>query len=137
MMPKDTAEFACAPKAVDDLRMVRAPVARVSASRLLIADILVSFRSYDSIIERGRARMCDILRVSPASGSQYFSNDSDAAWSVLSPRGPLLMSRRVIVAIDGPAGAGKSTIARAIAARLGYVYIDTGAMYRAVVLWAL
>ena len=47
------------------------------------------------------------------------------------------MSRRVVVAIDGPAGAGKSTIARAIAARLGYIYIDTGAMYRAVGLWAL
>jgi CMP/dCMP kinase len=47
------------------------------------------------------------------------------------------MARRVVIAIDGPAGAGKSTIARAIAARLGFVYIDTGAMYRAVGLWAL
>lgn len=44
--------------------------------------------------------------------------------------------KRVIVAIDGPAGAGKSTLARRIAARLGYLYIDTGAMYRAVALWA-
>ena len=35
------------------------------------------------------------------------------------------------VAIDGPAGAGKSTIARRIARRLGYIYVDTGAMYRA------
>ncbi len=41
-----------------------------------------------------------------------------------------------IIAIDGPAGAGKSTIARALAARLGYTYIDTGAMYRAIALWA-
>jgi len=41
------------------------------------------------------------------------------------------------VAIDGPAGAGKSTLARRIAAKLGYVYIDSGAMYRAVALWAL
>lgn len=47
------------------------------------------------------------------------------------------MSRCVVVAIDGPAGAGKSTIARAVAGRLGYVYIDSGAMYRAVALWAL
>ena len=47
------------------------------------------------------------------------------------------MSRCVVVAIDGPAGAGKSTIARAIARRLGYIYIDTGAMYRAVAVWAL
>ena len=42
-----------------------------------------------------------------------------------------------IIAIDGPAGAGKSTIARRIAARLGFTYIDTGAMYRALGLWAL
>ncbi|OFX17004.1 MAG: cytidylate kinase [Armatimonadetes bacterium RBG_16_58_9] len=39
---------------------------------------------------------------------------------------------RPIVAIDGPAGAGKSTVALRVAAKLGYVYIDTGAMYRAV-----
>lgn len=38
----------------------------------------------------------------------------------------------IAIAIDGPAGAGKSTVARALAKRLGYVYIDTGAMYRAV-----
>jgi CMP/dCMP kinase len=37
----------------------------------------------------------------------------------------------VIVAIDGPAGAGKSTVARALAQRLGFRYLDTGAMYRA------
>src|SRR5579872_4606440 len=42
-----------------------------------------------------------------------------------------------VIAIDGPAGAGKSTIARRLADRLGYTYIDTGAMYRAVALWAL
>ena len=37
----------------------------------------------------------------------------------------------MIVAIDGPAGAGKSTVARALAQRLGFRYLDTGAMYRA------
>lgn len=47
-------------------------------------------------------------------------------------------SRRVrIVAIDGPAGAGKSTVAQRVAARLGLVYIDTGGMYRALTLKAL
>jgi cytidylate kinase len=45
--------------------------------------------------------------------------------------------KSVVVAIDGPAGAGKSTIARRLAERLGFTYIDTGAMYRAVALWAL
>ena len=47
------------------------------------------------------------------------------------------MAKRIVVAIDGPAGAGKSTIARRLAARLGFLYIDSGAMYRAVGLWAL
>jgi len=40
----------------------------------------------------------------------------------------------VVIAIDGPAGAGKSTVARAVAAALGFTYLDTGAMYRAVAL---
>jgi len=42
----------------------------------------------------------------------------------------------MVIAIDGPAGAGKSTVARAVAARLGFTYLDTGAMYRAVALAA-
>jgi cytidylate kinase len=43
----------------------------------------------------------------------------------------------VIITIDGPAGSGKSTVARKLAARLGIAYLDTGAMYRAVTLAAL
>jgi CMP/dCMP kinase len=42
-----------------------------------------------------------------------------------------------VIAIDGPAGAGKSTIARRLSERLGYTFIDSGAMYRVVALWAI
>ena len=47
------------------------------------------------------------------------------------------MSKVINVAIDGPAGAGKSTISKAAAAELGYIYIDTGALYRTVGINAL
>ncbi|MCC6743301.1 MAG: (d)CMP kinase, partial [Acidobacteria bacterium] len=43
----------------------------------------------------------------------------------------------MIIAIDGPTAAGKSTAGKALAARLGYTYIDSGAMYRAVALAAV
>lgn len=45
--------------------------------------------------------------------------------------------KKLIIAIDGPVGSGKSTVARRVAQLLGYVYIDTGAMYRAIALKAL
>jgi len=45
-------------------------------------------------------------------------------------------SRTEIITIDGPAGAGKSTVSKILARRLGSLYLDTGAMYRAVALWA-
>ncbi|MBW3557259.1 MAG: (d)CMP kinase [Actinobacteria bacterium] len=47
------------------------------------------------------------------------------------------MSAMKIIAIDGPAGSGKSTVAKAVASRLGLPYLDTGAMYRAVAFAAL
>lgn len=47
------------------------------------------------------------------------------------------MKKGIIIAIDGPAGSGKSTIAKKVALNFGYVYIDTGAMYRAITLKAL
>ena len=45
--------------------------------------------------------------------------------------------RHIAIAIDGPAAAGKSTIAKIIAKKLNFTYIDTGAMYRAVTLYVL
>ncbi len=42
------------------------------------------------------------------------------------------MPKKKIIAIDGPSGAGKSTVAKVLAERLGYIYMDTGAMYRAI-----
>src|ERR1700739_817434 len=47
------------------------------------------------------------------------------------------MAEKLTIAIDGPAGSGKSTVARRAAAMLGYLYLDSGAMYRAVALKAL
>ena len=43
----------------------------------------------------------------------------------------------IVIAIDGPAGAGKSTTAKRVAEKMGYLYLDTGAMYRAVALATL
>ena len=50
---------------------------------------------------------------------------------------PTLSSRKLIVAVDGPAGAGKSTIASRLARKLGYVNLESGAMYRALALKAI
>ncbi|GGF09250.1 cytidylate kinase [Halobacillus andaensis] len=47
------------------------------------------------------------------------------------------MTRKLAIAIDGPAAAGKSTVAKKVAEQLSYIYIDTGAMYRAITLKAL
>ncbi|WP_297628834.1 (d)CMP kinase [uncultured Rikenella sp.] len=47
------------------------------------------------------------------------------------------MKKKIIIAIDGYSSCGKSTFAKAVAAKLGYIFIDTGAMYRAVTLFAM
>jgi len=47
------------------------------------------------------------------------------------------MSKSIVIAIDGPAGSGKSTAAKFLARELGFLYLDTGAMYRAVTYLAL
>lgn len=47
------------------------------------------------------------------------------------------MKRKIVIALDGPAGSGKSTTAKIVAQRIGYTYLDTGAMYRAITLKVL
>mgnify|MGYP001740202173 CR=1 FL=1 len=47
-----------------------------------------------------------------------------------------MSTKKIAIAIDGPAGAGKSSISKVVANELGYLYIDTGAMYRGVT-WAV
>ncbi|MFH0771803.1 MAG: (d)CMP kinase [Candidatus Omnitrophota bacterium] len=64
--------------------------------------------------------------------SSKFSRNEDTMES-----GKSGASRRLVIAIDGPAGSGKSTVAKIVADKLDYLYIDTGAMYRALTLKAL
>ena len=66
-----------------------------------------------------------------AAVSSPASSMTCSAWSRRRSGAPM------VIAIDGPAGAGKSTVARALAARLGFTYLDSGAMYRCVALAAL
>lgn len=47
------------------------------------------------------------------------------------------MKKYINIAIDGPAGAGKSTVAKSVSSKLGYIYIDTGALYRSVALYTI
>jgi len=55
----------------------------------------------------------------------------------LHPYRNLIMSKKITIAIDGYSSTGKSTVAKQLAAELGYVYVDTGAMYRAVTLYLM
>src|SRR5207244_10032118 len=76
------------------------------------------------------------LRESAGSSSRAISG-SLGRWAapVISASLPA-MQKRLVVAIDGPAGAGKSTAARMLAERLGYALLDTGAIYRTLALLA-
>jgi cytidylate kinase len=71
-----------------------------------------------------------------AGAGRALSAGSDLVAAPLAEPAPTQPGRRV-VAIDGPAGSGKSTVAKAVASRLGIAYLDTGAMYRAVAFTAI
>src|SRR5438105_1057031 len=66
-----------------------------------------------------------------------FDSPSTAAILCADRYTSLFGASRMIITIDGPAGTGKSTVAQAVAERLGFDFLDTGAMYRAVGLEAL
>jgi CMP/dCMP kinase len=78
-------------------------------------------------------RALDLGRAAPPDGGAVRRGVAGAGALPARADEPLAFSR-VVIAIDGPAGAGKSTVARAVAARLGFTYLDTGAMYRAAAL---
>lgn len=52
-------------------------------------------------------------------------------------KGEIVMSRVINITLDGPGGSGKTTVAKSLAGKLGYLYVDTGAMYRAVAYYML
>ncbi len=85
----------------------------------------------------GALKMC--IRVMVLVNSEKGNGDIKHQYlrgaAVLRP--DLAQKKKISVAIDGPAGAGKSSVARAAAKELGYVYIDTGAMYRTVAVYAI
>lgn len=80
---------------------------------------------------------CSRSTTRPASSSACWAYT--AYYPPSSPYSPMsdIKPNKIIIAVDGFSSCGKSTFAKAIAARLGYIFIDTGAMYRAVTLYAL
>ena len=81
--------------------------------------IAAYFENSDSTHSDSKTRLIDNILLEPEAETALEHNDEKA------------LRRKPIIAIDGPAGAGKSTVARQVACNLGLIYLDTGAMYRA------
>src|SRR5882762_4109338 len=77
------------------------------------------------------------VRASPA--KRFTSIAATTSWvsDLIGEQSRSALMPRLTIAIDGPAGSGKSSVARRVAALLGYLYLDSGAMYRALALKAL
>src|SRR2546421_8628204 len=94
--------------------------------------------SLDGSISTITAIFASLRRKRPGILAHARSTRQSNSWAVItSCYSTEELTMAIVIAIDGPAGAGKSTIARRLAKRLGFTYIDSGAMYRAVALWAL
>ncbi|MCF2969603.1 bifunctional pantoate--beta-alanine ligase/(d)CMP kinase [Synechococcus sp. Nb3U1] len=85
----------------------------------------------------GQTRLIDNLLLAVAQGEEVQPTAEICPEGLSFPFGASAAPRRPLIAIDGPAGAGKSTVARAVAAQLHLLYLDTGAMYRAITWLAL
>ena len=86
---------------------------------------------------RGDHRIAMAMAVAALSSASSVTIDPWDAVATSYPGFEEELRRCAVIAIDGPAGSGKSTVARAVAARLGLAYLDTGAMYRAVAFAAI
>ena len=94
-------------------------------------------KTMESKLVKGLYIAGEVLDADGATGGYNLTiafSTGHAAGTAAAERGKKRMNA---IAIDGPAGAGKSTIAKALAKELGYIYVDTGALYRAIGLYAL
>ena len=102
-------------------------VEKGSERKVLIPAVALS-PAHDGREKKYGSKLSSTLRP----GTSASSVESHKAKRKARPSGRVV--KKLTIAIDGPSGAGKSTVARSLAERLGYVYIDTGAMYRSLAL---
>src|ERR1700675_2105858 len=89
--------------------------------------------------EAGTRRSCSPTRVPASPAKPFTSIAATTSWvsDLIGKQSRSALMLKLTIAIDGPAGSGKSSVARRVANALGYLYLDSGAMYRALALKAL